>query len=1140
MKKILFLVASMLIGITMQLTAQQNGVAVVPIPSSEANPIYYFIESAYNGTTGAKPTTGTSSQGNVIYSQTTDDQNAKHDAVGSITNVYDVGLWRLTASGSNYIIKNKTYGYLKTSVSPTIVDLQATTITNTLTRYVNAYQYNMKSWSQNPVVAWHTDARGNYLDRYSDQGVNSRSAWYFVLPKDNIDIAIANANGYMNNTTAGNDVGQYSAKTRILLQSAIDVATANKNDGDDTNNADAANVLNSEIVKYYNAKNLVKIETPALIINKATDARLDLALKFTVSGSVPNSVKVGTGNAIIWKLAKSTTSYNGHAIVCNVSGTDYYVQANLTLGTTLYEKWVIEEKTYSGVTGVRFALYEGTGGALSAVLHQSNNGPNYAVMNYTGDDMASLWKVDNGRDLLGTTLTKTNAIINSTIESDEFGQLTTAKRTNLVSAKDAATTVYINTTLTASDYYPSFVTLNNALTNNPVNTDKNAFTSADENKYKWYSIRSTGTATYVANKVISSNGRVLTNKFTFENAGTPVTDAQLFRFEISGSEIIIINKANGYYMATDGAISSTSATFALNLLTDGYSFNIKPASANAIHAQEAGSTIVNWAGDAGSASAWVFDYQKTTPKVPEFSGTGNWSAAANWVDNALPNTYNDVIINGAGEAVLDVDASYNSITINSGKSLSVAPGKGLTIGGTLINNGTLTLQSDATGTATILSPATITSGTGAVYNVQQYLTGNADNSARQWWYVSSPVSSAKSSVFDPAGTNNMGYYDETLATPAFVQFTANDQDLMVGTGYVTQLKSTGTFTFTGGTLNNGDITLTPTRTGIDAAKRGFNLVGNPYPSYLNWDAAYTDTQNPQSNMRNAIWYRTYSGGAMVFHTYANEESVPLGANGMIPPMQAFWVKVKADGSNGSITFKNAYRSHATGSTFPLKAKAMTKTQRLRLLVSNGTNTDETLIVGKSYASAAYDEYDTEKMSNNNAAIPEIYSIAESQELVINSVNQLAEGETIPLGLRPGQAGSFSIEATQLDNIDAQVVLVDKLTGAKTELTAGISYNFISDGTATNNRFSIEFRAPGMTTGLDNSDFTDFNITVYSGKIQIQSPAMANGELIRVYSSNGQKIIEQTAEGNNTIIDHKLSSGVYFVKVSNYVQKIIIQ
>ena len=69
-----------------------------------------------------------------------------------------------------------------------------------------------------------------------------------------------------------------------------------------------------------------------------------------------------------------------------------------------------------------------------------------------------------------------------------------------------------------------------------------------------------------------------------------------------------------------------------------------------------------------------------------------------------------------------------------------------------------------------------------------------------------------------------------------------------------------TITFTGGGLNNGDIAPTVTRTGTSAAKRGFNLVGNPYPSYIDWDAIHAES----TNMRDAIWFRTMDGVMSAF------------------------------------------------------------------------------------------------------------------------------------------------------------------------------------------------------------------------------------------------------------------------------------
>ncbi len=509
-------------------------------------------------------------------------------------------------------------------------------------------------------------------------------------------------------------------------------------------------------------------------------------------------------------------------------------------------------------------------------------------------------------------------------------------------------------------------------------------------------------------------------------------------------------------------------------------------------------------------------------------------------------TYSTLKISNTTGASINAATTADNLYIASGGILNVNAGKPLTVSTALTNAGTLNLLSDATGTATILTNGTVSAGT---YNVKQYLSGKTGPSTRANWYLSSPVSEATTGVFDVASLiNKITYYDETV--PAYVpQITNNTTSLVPGRGYVTYIGGAdAVYTFTGGKLNTGDVTLSPTRTGTEAAKRGFNLVGNPYPSYLNWQAAYEATANPQSNMRNAIWYRTYSGGAMVFHTYADGDGVPEVTTGWIPPMQGFWVKVNSDGSNGSITFKNAYRSHAIdGTTFPLKVKAITEKQRLRLLVSNGVNTDETLIVGKSYANAAYDQYDAEKMSNNNVNIPELYSLVDNQELVINSVDQLTDGKNVTLGLRPGKTGTFSIRATQMENIDTKVMLLDKVAGTEQELTAESPYTFeVTDAAATNDRFVISFVAK-VPTGFENNNAST-DLTVYSN-INNKIRVIYRGELndqttVAVYNVAGQKLSSQKLTKAATEFTESFNPGVYMIRLNNgnqtITQKLIIK
>jgi hypothetical protein len=361
--------------------------------------------------------------------------------------------------------------------------------------------------------------------------------------------------------------------------------------------------------------------------------------------------------------------------------------------------------------------------------------------------------------------------------------------------------------------------------------------------------------------------------------------------------------------------------------------------------------------------------------------------------------------------------------------------------------------------------------------------------------------------------------------------------MTVGKGYVVKFADTDarTITFTGGSLNNGNITIAPTRTGTANAKRGFNLIGNPYPSYIDWDLLYDPAS--ATNMRNAIWFRTWNGTAMDFHTYSDGDGVPDQASGKIAPMQGFWVKVHADGSNGSLTFKNAHRSHKAETGYnPLKVKTADDRQRVRLVLSDGTNSDETLIVGKSYASDSQDAYDIEKMSNESAQISEIYSMIGTETMVINSVAPITAGKTVALGIRSTSEKAYSITASQLQNIptDVRVILVDAEAETETELSEGVSYNFVASAGAVNDRFSIQFRSPGATTQVDNDSKN--KILVYSNSQQqieiISTESLPAGTQIRVFNAAGQTIAQMQAAGNRISIPASISKGVYFCHIEN--------
>lgn len=222
-------------------------------------------------------------------------------------------------------------------------------------------------------------------------------------------------------------------------------------------------------------------------------------------------------------------------------------------------------------------------------------------------------------ELLGSISKAENLVSGFVSEGIVYTQ---ENKTILADAKTTAQAVYDNAASTDQQLLDAKTALDAAITTFKATAVVTPEKLLSENTAsdRWYRIKNTATHAYAKDKVMSVGARVTGEKFTFEAAVEE--DKQLFRVELTDDKTKIkniINKKDGKFVAPNGAVSDTAFvvtnSFALNILTDGISMNIKPSSVAALHAQEANTHIVNWAGDSGSASAWVFEYVMETPKV---------------------------------------------------------------------------------------------------------------------------------------------------------------------------------------------------------------------------------------------------------------------------------------------------------------------------------------------------------------------------------------------------------------------------------------------------------------------------------------------------------------------------------------------
>lgn len=683
--------------------------------------------------------------------------------------------------------------------------------------------------------------------------------------------------------------------------------------------------------------------------------------------------------------------------------------------------------------------------------------------------------------------------------------------------------------------------------------------------------------------VVSASGPWVDYVFDLKNAAY-TSDKTYFGFYFKPNKTTSTTnvESNSYiddvYLSNDATISTSNITIPVTISagtggTVSQTSNTYLSSDNAtvVATPNSGYHFVNWtlntSGGTVQSTSASYSFTVSTSRTLVANFEPNNVAISSGTTNAADITCTTCDVTVASDAELTVGSTQTL------KSVTVAAGGKITINaGTLSVTNGISLESDASGTATLMDTYS-TPTINAI--VKQYVTAGRN------WYMSAPLNNtADYSVLDK-GVSVIEYNETTGLWP-----TVSSGTLMRGKGYVQVASATqgvtGTVLFSG-TTNSGDVPVTLTYTS-DKGK-GFNLVGNPYPSYISWSAVVAD--NAAANMpTGTMWYRTisyngksawtpntvynlndivyngtrfykvttagtsaaldgpsgtttgitdntvvwdYQGSIYIFATVsASGVTSPATVSNLVPPMQAFWVK----STGGTLTFKNSMRSHNAGATNALKSpkKSSNDMQLLRLKVTNGASTDEAVIYTSTDASNSFDTFDAPKYFNIASNQPEIYTQVGNEKLVINAMKEINTGTEIPVGFNTEKGNNFTIFANELKNFssDIQVVLQDKLLDREFDLSTGNGYEFTSSIVNDANRFSLLFKSKSTTTGFDKYEKQNIQVFVNSeNQITIIAPEKAT---YIIYNELGQKISTGITVANRTVINGINSSGAYVVHV----------
>ncbi len=408
---------------------------------------------------------------------------------------------------------------------------------------------------------------------------------------------------------------------------------------------------------------------------------------------------------------------------------------------------------------------------------------------------------------------------------------------------------------------------------------------------------------------------------------------------------------------------------------------------------------------------------------------------------------------------------------------------------------------------------------------------------------------------DPAYTTpfpNFYRYNETRtgspsASGYYSAFTmgyevpALTDDLEVGRGYEVNL-GTGIVIDLKGELNNGDIKISLSNT-----KNGYNLIGNPYPSPIDWEKVY-NLPNNASNVEPTIYIDIKTGQyAATYATYT--PSVPTSANlnggkAEIALMQGFFVK--STGTNPELTMKNDVRPTTYQDTrfFKTQKTEVVSEGVLKLGISSEGNMDETSFCFMEAATSGYDKlYDAEKLHKINGYAPTLYSYnkndktSENEYYAINVLPRFDEDMVLPLAMNIVKAGKHKIVVREIKYFHSlsNVYLYDSLTETLHDLKANPEYEFVAPAGTEVKRFVILFKTNKTFTQKDhivaypNPTSTDFSYSLKNSREGVH--------IIRVFDATGKLILEREEDKQGAFLEGTINLeqqplGLYLLQISD--------
>ena len=542
-----------------------------------------------------------------------------------------------------------------------------------------------------------------------------------------------------------------------------------------------------------------------------------------------------------------------------------------------------------------------------------------------------------------------------------------------------------------------------------------------------------------------------------------------------------------------------------------------------------------------TATSGALDAVSQSPAVTLNGSSAQTLESSTWLNDRI---YNLTVANAAGVTDNATFTVNNNFTINAGSVFNVAPAKTLNVNGTLTNNaGTtgLVIASSAAGTGSVVHTTD---------NVPATVNRYVDGTASAWHFLSSPVSgqAIHGSGWTPSGTygDGTGYdlyaWDEpascwiynlnTSVAPTWTT-THPSADFVPGRGYLYAVQAaTPTKQFVGN-LNNGTVNcaLNSSATG---SYKGFNLIGNPYPSSIDWkaDGGYSRSQLEQTGGGYNVWIWSATAGNYV--VYNSAFAGDAGTNNVtryIPPMEGFFVQAA---STGTFSFYNSCRVHNEASNW-LKVKPADANEYLMKISVNSVSVngqDEVMLYFgcPDNMNGAMKIFNTTRESDTNKPkAPGLFLPLGKEYYSVRYFTDTKESRVIPLSVNVSKNADYTLRFSIPDTMQ-NVLLEDKLTGKISPVYKGGSYTFKATTVDPVSRFNIRFGTDVKSENLPVMVYRTGNDLI------IDAMAMKGDYQIKMVDLTGRNYFTKYENGGAKIIVPVQIRQLYIVTITNNNQR----